>query len=71
VFEQEPVIYPGLLGLANAVLTPHIAGGTAETQHGLASMAADNLIAALGLGPRAGHPPSVFNPEVLDNLTAR
>jgi gluconate 2-dehydrogenase len=65
VFEKEPAIYPGLMGLSNVVLTPHIAGATAEAQHGLASLAADNLIAALGLGPRAGHPPSVFNPEVL------
>ena len=65
VFEGEPAVHPGLLGLPNAVLTPHIAGGTAEAQHGLASLAADNLIAALGLGPHAGKPPSVFNPEVL------
>ena len=65
VFEGEPVIHPGLMGLPNVVLTPHIAGGTAEAQHGLAALAADNLIAALGLGPQAGHPPSVFNPEVL------
>ena len=64
VFEGEPAIHPGLLGLPNVVLTPHIAGGTAEAQHGLASLAADNLIAALGRGPQAGHPPSVFNPEV-------
>jgi phosphoglycerate dehydrogenase-like enzyme len=60
VFEDEPVIHPGLLGLSNVVLTPHIAGGTADTQYGLASMAADNLIAALGLGPRAGHPVGIF-----------
>jgi gluconate 2-dehydrogenase len=65
VFEGEPVIHPGLMGLPNVVLTPHIAGGTEEAQHGLAALAADNLIAALGLGPQAGHPPSVFNPEVL------
>ena len=65
VFENEPVVYPGLMGLPNAVLTPHIAGGTAEAQHGLAALAAENLIAALGLGPQAGKPPSVFNPEVL------
>ena len=64
VFEGEPAIHPGLMGLPNVVLTPHIAGGTAEAQHGLAALAADNLIAALGLGPQAGHPPSVFNPEV-------
>jgi glyoxylate/hydroxypyruvate/2-ketogluconate reductase len=65
VFEQEPVVYPGLIGLPNAVLTPHIAGGTAETQHGLASMAADNLITALTAGPRAVRRAAVFNPEVL------
>jgi glyoxylate/hydroxypyruvate/2-ketogluconate reductase len=65
VFEGEPAIHPGLMGLPNVVLTPHIAGGTAEAQHGLASLAADNLIAALGFGPQAGRPPSVFNPEVL------
>jgi lactate dehydrogenase-like 2-hydroxyacid dehydrogenase len=68
VFEAEPVVYPGLMGLSNVVITPHIAGGTAEAQHGLASLAADNLIAALGLGPQAGKPPSVFNPEVLSEI---
>jgi gluconate 2-dehydrogenase len=71
VFENEPAIYPGLIGLPNAVLTPHIAGGTEEAQHGLAGLAADNLIAALGLGPQAGHPPSVFNPEVLRKSAPR
>jgi lactate dehydrogenase-like 2-hydroxyacid dehydrogenase len=65
VFEAEPVVYPELMGLSNVVITPHIAGATEEAQHGLASLAADNLIAALGLGPQAGKPPSVFNPEVL------
>jgi lactate dehydrogenase-like 2-hydroxyacid dehydrogenase len=71
VFEQEPVIYPGLLGLSNAVLTPHIAGGTEETQHGLASLAADNLIAALTVGPQAVRRTAVFNPEVLNRGSAR
>jgi phosphoglycerate dehydrogenase-like enzyme len=47
------------------VLTPHIAGGTAETQEGLASMAADNLITALTSGPQAVRKAAVFNPEVL------
>lgn len=65
VFEAEPAIDPGLRGLPNVVLTPHIAGGTEEAQHGLAAMAADNLVAALGFGPHAGRPPGVFNPEVL------
>lgn len=65
VFEAEPVIDPGLTGLPNVVLTPHIAGGTEKAQHGLAAMAADNLIAALGFGPDAGRPGGLFNPEVL------
>jgi len=65
VFEGEPAVYPGLLGLPNLLMTPHIAGGTFETQHGLALLAAENLIAALGWGPHAGHPPSIVNPEVL------
>ena len=65
VFEEEPTIYAGLTGLPNVVLTPHIAGGTYETQHGLADLAATNLIAALGKGPDAGRPPSILNPEVL------
>ena len=64
VFEYEPKVGSDLRKLNNVVLTPHIAGGTAEAQHGLASLAADNLIAALGFGPQAGKPRSVFNPEV-------
>jgi len=64
VFEGEPAVFAGLMGLPNAVLTPHIAGGTAEAQHGLASVAADNLIAALGLGPNPGKLEGWFNPEV-------
>jgi gluconate 2-dehydrogenase len=31
----------------------------------MASLAVDNLIAALGCGPRAGRPPTPVNPEVL------
>ncbi|HEY4206587.1 MAG TPA: D-glycerate dehydrogenase [Puia sp.] len=65
VFEGEPNVYAGLQGLPNVVMTPHIAGGTWEAQHGLAMLAVENLIAALGLGPNAGAPPSVINPEVL------
>jgi gluconate 2-dehydrogenase len=68
VFEKEPAIYPGLMELPNAVLTPHIAGGTAETQEGLAAMAADNLITALTQGPRAVRRAAVFNPDVLNKI---
>jgi hypothetical protein len=31
----------------------------------MANLAADNLIAGLGEGPNAGHPPSAINPDVI------
>ena len=65
VFEGEPTVHPALLQLPNVVLTPHIASATVATRRAMADLAADNLIAALGAGPRAGRPPSLLNPEVL------
>jgi glyoxylate/hydroxypyruvate/2-ketogluconate reductase len=65
VFEKEPAIDPGLLSLSNILLTPHIAGATEKAQHGLAMMAAENLVAALGHGPHAFKPPAILNPELL------
>lgn len=67
VFEDEPVIFQELIGLSNVILTPHIAGGTEATQHALAKLAADNLIAALGHGPDSFQPSAILNPEVLKN----
>lgn len=65
VFENEPALNPALLTLRNVVLTPHIASATVATRRAMADLAADNLIAALGLGPNAGQPPTPINPEVL------
>ncbi|WP_454721972.1 MULTISPECIES: 2-hydroxyacid dehydrogenase [Cupriavidus] len=65
VFEGEPQVHPGLLAVPNVVLTPHIASASEKTRRAMADLAADNLIAALDAGPRAGHPPSVINPEVM------
>ena len=65
VFEGEPSVHPGLLQVANVVLTPHIASGSIATRRAMASLAVDNLIAALGCGPQAGRPPTPVNPEVL------
>ena len=67
VFEGEPKINPRLLELSNVVLTPHIASASVATRHAMASLAATNLEAALGVGPMAGKPPSILNPEVLSH----
>ncbi|MCB1890396.1 MAG: D-glycerate dehydrogenase [Rhodocyclaceae bacterium] len=60
VFENEPALDPGFLGLENAVLTPHIASASRATRLGMAELAARNLTAALS-GER---PPSLVNAEV-------
>jgi len=65
VFEGEPSVHPDLLALDNAVLSPHIGSATEETRRSMATLAANNVIAALGFGPEAGHPPTPINPEVL------
>lgn len=65
VFEGEPHVHPGLLEVPNVVLTPHIASGSLATRRAMASLAVDNLIAALGCGPHAGRPPTPVNPAVL------
>jgi gluconate 2-dehydrogenase len=58
VFEDEPTVRPELLALRNVVLTPHIASASLATRRAMVALAADNLIAALGCGPRAGSPPN-------------
>lgn len=65
VFEGEPHVHPALLTVPNVVLTPHIASASEATRRAMANLAADNLIAALGEGPRAGRPPNPINPDVL------
>jgi gluconate 2-dehydrogenase len=58
VFEHEPAIPAEMLALDNVVLTPHIASASLATRRAMASLAVDNLIAALGHGPNAGKPPN-------------
>ncbi|EOH6072907.1 2-hydroxyacid dehydrogenase [Burkholderia cenocepacia] len=65
VFEGEPVVCPALLAQKNLVLTPHIGSASVATRRAMASLAVDNLIAALGAGPHAGRPPTPVNPQVL------
>ncbi|HEX4511208.1 MAG TPA: D-glycerate dehydrogenase [Burkholderiaceae bacterium] len=65
VFEGEPVVLPALLACSNVVLTPHIASASVPTRRAMVALGIDNLLAALGLGPSAGRPPTPINPEVL------
>ncbi len=61
VYEKEPKVERGLIGLKNVVLAPHIASSSYETRMKMATMAAQNCIAGL-IGQR---PPNLLNPEVL------
>ena len=52
VFEGEPALNPGFLALDNVVLTPHIGSATRATRLRMATLAAENITAALsGLTP--------------------
>ncbi|HLA39168.1 MAG TPA: D-glycerate dehydrogenase [Candidatus Glassbacteria bacterium] len=52
VFEEEPKLHPGLAGLDNTVLLPHIGSASLATRIRMADMAVENLLAVL-----AGDPP--------------
>ena len=58
VYEGEPAVRPELLALRNVVLTPHIGSASLATRRAMVQLAVDNLVAALGHGPRAGNPPT-------------
>jgi glyoxylate reductase len=47
VFEDEPKIHPGLLGLGNVTLAPHIASASHETRIAMATLAVRNCLAVL------------------------
>ncbi|HEX6488614.1 MAG TPA: D-glycerate dehydrogenase [Candidatus Dormibacteraeota bacterium] len=59
VYEHEPAVDPGLLGLDNVVLAPHIASGSVRTRSRMSELAALNLLAGL----RGERPPNLLNPE--------
>jgi glyoxylate reductase len=61
VFEEEPTVHPGLIGLPNVVLAPHIASASHETRLRMATLAVENCLAVL----EGKTPPTPVNPEVL------
>jgi glyoxylate reductase len=61
VYEREPRVERGLLGLKNVTLAPHIASASVATRTRMATMAAENCVAGL----RGRRPPNLVNPEAL------
>jgi glyoxylate reductase len=63
VYEDEPLLAPGLADLPNAVLTPHLGSATLESRTAMAAQAAPNL--KEGLGGKVL--PNIVNPEMAVN----
>ena len=61
VYENEPVLTPGLTELDNVVLLPHVGSATVATRRRMAAMAVDNLLA--GLEGRT--PPNWVNADLI------
>lgn len=57
VYENEPMLAPGLAELENVVLMPHIGTATIETRMNMGRVAAANILAAL----RGEAPPNLLN----------
>lgn len=63
VYENEPLLTPGLIELSNTVLLPHIGSATVETRTAMGIMAAENAIAIF----KGESPHSIANPEILSS----
>ena len=61
VFENEPNLHPGFLGLKNVVLAPHVGSSTEATRSAMAMTAARNMVAAL----TGSTPPNLLNPQAV------
>jgi len=61
VYEDEPALAPGLAGVDNAIIPPHIASATFDTRTKMATMAAGNIVSFF----KGERPPNIINPEVL------
>ncbi|HEX7000902.1 MAG TPA: D-glycerate dehydrogenase [Trueperaceae bacterium] len=47
VFEEEPAVHPGLPGLPNVVLAPHLGSATLETRTAMARLCSEAVLAVL------------------------
>ena len=61
VFENEPLLAPGLAELDNVVVVPHTASATIQTRLAMAKIAVDNVLSVL----QGGLPLTCVNPAVL------
>jgi glyoxylate reductase len=60
VYEQEPLVEPGLINLPNVVLTPHLGSAARDTRERTSSMVVDNIVAVI----EGRRPPNLYNPEI-------
>jgi glyoxylate reductase len=63
VYENEPLLTPGLTDLANVVLTPHVGSGTIEDRTLMARIAIENLLDGL----KGDVPRILLNSDALKN----
>ncbi len=62
VYEREPMVEPGLINLANVVLTPHLGSAALDTRERVAGILVDNAISVI----EGRKPPNLYNPEIYD-----
>lgn len=60
VFENEPHIHPGLIGMDNTVLTPHLGSAVEDIRTEMATIVARNIIAVI----EGRRPPNLYNPMI-------
>jgi glyoxylate reductase len=63
VYEQEPMVEPGLISLPNVVLTPHLGSAALDTRERTAAILVQNGIAVI----EGRRPPNIYNPEIYDS----
>ena len=60
VYENEPMVEPGLINLPNVVLTPHLGSAALDTRSRIADILVENVITVI----EGRQPPNLFNPEI-------